>query len=127
MVTFPNIEWFVNNRIGVLNSTDPVESPEVRKQLEHEGLVQVVTIRPWPFTMAWSLPDCNLRNVMFRVTDPSAISSRDPRNAAGDPPDYFEYVMLGPGNCTALDKLVFERVMGYLSVRSNFDGQMKKP
>lgn len=38
---------------------------------------------------------------------------REPRNAAGDPADYFEYVMLGWGNCQAGDRLVMERSLGH--------------
>jgi len=34
------------------------------------------------------------------------------RNAAGDPPDYFEYVMFAWGNCQAGDRLVMERKLG---------------
>lgn len=34
------------------------------------------------------------------------------RNAAGDPPDYFEYVMFTFGNCIAGDNLVMERSLG---------------
>lgn len=34
------------------------------------------------------------------------------RNAAGDPPDYFDYVMLAWGNCQAGDRLVMERLLG---------------
>ena len=34
------------------------------------------------------------------------------RNAAGDPADYFEYVMLAWGNCQAGDRLVMERKLG---------------
>lgn len=37
---------------------------------------------------------------------------REPRNAAGDPADYFLYVMLGWGNCQAGDRLVTERSLG---------------
>ncbi len=33
------------------------------------------------------------------------------RNAAGDPPDYFEYIMFTFGNCTAGDRLVMERAL----------------
>lgn len=33
------------------------------------------------------------------------------RNAAGDPPDYFEHVMFTFGNCTAGDRLVMERAL----------------
>lgn len=34
------------------------------------------------------------------------------RNAANDPADYFEYVMLAWGNCQAGDRLVMERKLG---------------
>lgn len=36
------------------------------------------------------------------------------RNAAGDPPDYFDYVMFTFGNCIAGDRLVMERMLGTL-------------
>jgi len=34
------------------------------------------------------------------------------RNAANDPADYFEYIMLASGNCQAGDRLVMERKLG---------------
>ena len=34
------------------------------------------------------------------------------RNAAKDPADYFEYIMLAWGNCQAGDRLVMERKLG---------------
>lgn len=40
------------------------------------------------------------------------ILSLEDRNAAGDPPDYFEYIMFTFGNCTAGDRLVMERTLG---------------
>jgi len=36
----------------------------------------------------------------------------DIRNAAGDPADYFDYIMFAWGNCTAGDNLTMERVLG---------------
>jgi len=36
----------------------------------------------------------------------------DKRNAAGDPADYFEYIMFAWGNCQAGDRLVMERTLG---------------
>ena len=36
----------------------------------------------------------------------------DKRNAAGDPADYFDYIMFAWGNCTAGDNLVMERTLG---------------
>ncbi len=44
---------------------------------------------------------------------PGEVLAREPRNAAGDPPDYFNYVMFGAGNCPGLDKLIYERVIGH--------------
>ncbi len=38
--------------------------------------------------------------------------AREKRNAANDPEDYFEYVMLAWGNCQAGDRLVMERKLG---------------
>ena len=35
----------------------------------------------------------------------------DSRNAAGDPADYFDYIMFSWGNCTAGDNLVMERLL----------------
>lgn len=43
---------------------------------------------------------------------PAAALAEEPRNAAGDPPDYFDYVMLNWGNCQAGDRLVMERMLG---------------
>ena len=43
---------------------------------------------------------------------PGEKLASDPRNAAGDPPDYFEYVMFSAGNCPGPDKLVYERIIG---------------
>lgn len=40
------------------------------------------------------------------------ILSLEERNAAGDPPDYFEYVMFTFGNCIGGDNLVMERSLG---------------
>lgn len=37
---------------------------------------------------------------------------KDSRNAASDPPDYFEYIMFTWGNCTAGYRLVMERHLG---------------
>ena len=36
------------------------------------------------------------------------------RNAAGDPADFFEYVMLSWGNCWAGDRLIMERKLGMI-------------
>ena len=38
--------------------------------------------------------------------------AKEPRNAANDPPDYFDYIMFAWGNCQAGDRLVMERLLG---------------
>lgn len=244
-----NIDWFVGDKVGVLHGPNPAETPGALRELEREGHVQVVTVRPWMFTMAWRLPACGLRNVMVRATGASDLSewdlfrlnelcvyelihgrtlpiwfedtgvrdevvasisrffhdgltdldafvaramatqreryaqlgpeparlsgccychdgaclsdlvchattvesaisivrsgrilsackargvsgevmATDPRNAAGDPPDYFEYVMFGAGNCTAVDKLVLERVIGSVPSWDEFENVFQPP
>ena len=39
----------------------------------------------------------------------SEILAKESRNGAGDPPDYFDYIMFSWGNCMAGDKLAMER------------------
>lgn len=43
---------------------------------------------------------------------PVEILMNERRNAANDPADYFEYIMLAWGNCQAGDRLVMERSLG---------------
>ncbi len=43
---------------------------------------------------------------------PPELLAAEKRNAANDPADYFEYVMLSWGNCQAGDRLVTERRLG---------------
>ena len=43
---------------------------------------------------------------------PAEVLQAEPRNAANDPADYFDYVMLAWGNCQAGDRLVMERKLG---------------
>lgn len=42
---------------------------------------------------------------------PAEILMKEPRNAANDPGDFFDYVMFTWGNCQAGDRLVMERKM----------------
>ncbi len=43
---------------------------------------------------------------------PVEILMNEKRNAANDPADYFEYIMLAWGNCQAGDRLIMERNLG---------------
>lgn len=66
-------------------------SPEnARKILEYGSLMSAIKVRGIP------------------VAELMAES----RNAANDPGDYFEYIMLSWGNCQAGDRLVMERKLG---------------
>jgi len=38
--------------------------------------------------------------------------AKEPRNAANDPPDFFDYIMFSWGNCQAGDRLIMERILG---------------
>ena len=49
--------------------------------------------------------------VLWRGLTVSELAA-EARNAAKDPPDYFEYVMFAWGNCQAGDRLVMERKLG---------------
>ena len=40
------------------------------------------------------------------------VLQKEARNAANDPADYFDYVMLAWGNCQAGDRLIMERKLG---------------
>lgn len=55
----------------------------------------------------------NARNV------PVEELMREKRNAANDPPDYFEHIMLAWGNCQAGDRLVMERSLGRLPTETD--------
>ena len=63
----------------------------------------------------------NARKILESGSLLSAIKARnvsvevlmsETRNAANDPADYFEYIMLAWGNCQAGDRLVMERKLG---------------
>jgi hypothetical protein len=38
--------------------------------------------------------------------------AKESRNAANDPPDFFDYIMFSWGNCQAGDRLIMERILG---------------
>lgn len=43
---------------------------------------------------------------------PAETLKKESRNTAGDPPDYFDYVMFSYGNCQTGDRIVMERELG---------------
>ena len=53
--------------------------------------------------------------------------SEEPRNAAKDTSDYFDYVMFTWGNCFAGDSLVLERSLGGANPSKHFSGENFKP
>ncbi|MBR4067188.1 MAG: phosphate ABC transporter ATPase [Clostridia bacterium] len=52
---------------------------------------------------------------------PAAELAKESRNAANDPADYFDYVMLSWGNCQAGDRLVMERLLGRFPTEEELD------
>jgi hypothetical protein len=52
------------------------------------------------------LSACEVRNISGQIL------AQEESNVAGDPPDYFEYVMFTFGNCIAGDRLLLERKLG---------------
>lgn len=56
--------------------------------------------------------DCGeLRSAVRARGLPASVLAAEQRNAARDPPDFFDYVMLSWGNCQAGDRLVTERAL----------------
>lgn len=53
-----------------------------------------------------------LRSAVLARGLPAETLMKEPRNAAGDPADFFHYVMFSWGNCQAGDRLVMERILG---------------
>jgi len=62
-----------------------------------------------------------LRSAALARGLPHADLAKEPRNAAGDPPDYFDYIMFAWGNCQAADSLVMERQLGRFPTQEDFD------
>ena len=53
-----------------------------------------------------------LRSAVRARNESAETLAGEPRNAARDPADYFDYVMFAWGNCQAGDRLVMERKLG---------------
>lgn len=70
------------------------------------------------FRSGWLLSAVKARGV------PAQQLADEPRNAARDPEDYFEYVMLGWGNCQAGDRLVMERKLGRFPTEEELEAQL---
>ena len=56
---------------------------------------------------------------------PGAVLAKEPRNAAGDTADYFDYVMFNYGNCQAGDRLVTERRLGRIPTEEELLGAIR--
>jgi hypothetical protein len=74
-----------------------------------------------PETAAVVLQSGSILSAVLARQLPGRVLAAEPRNAAGDPPDYFEYVMFGAGNCPGPDKLVYERAVGHVPPWAEFE------
>ena len=81
---------------------------------DHDGTIQ------WGGTYYFALSE--LRSAARARGLPGAALAKEPRNAAGDTADYFDYVMFAWGNCVAGDRLVTERRLGRPPAEEEFLG-----
>lgn len=71
---------------------------------------------------AASILDCGkLLSAVNARKKPASELKKEPRNAANDPEDYFDYVMFSWGNCQAGDRLVAERRLGRFPDKRDLD------
>lgn len=54
---------------------------------------------------------------------PSEVLRQEPRNSAGDPKDFFDYIMFAWGNCQAGDRLVMERAMRHFPTEEELNSE----
>ena len=79
----------------------------------YKGCMTDLVCHTSPVENAVSILDCGSLLSPVRSREKSAAELKaEKRNAANDPEDYFDYVMLAWGNCQAGDRLVVERSLG---------------
>ena len=103
-----------------------LQNRETYRNVPRPGLITECTACPHrkgcmtEFVCHTTSPE-NARKILECGSLLSAIKARnvsvealmaESRNAANDPADYFEYIMLAWGNCQAGDRLVMERKLG---------------
>ena len=106
------IRHALKNRTAYANTPRPALQTECTACHQHGCVTKFVCHTTDPASAAKIL-ECGklLSALRARQTSVEELMA-ERRNAAKDPADYFEYVMLAWGNCQAGDRLVMERKLG---------------
>lgn len=102
------------NKDTYINVCRPVKITECTA-CKHGGCLTRFLCNTAPIENAIKIFDCGkLLSAVNARKLPAEELMKEPRNAANDPADFFEYVMFSWGNCQAGDRLVMERKMNRL-------------
>ena len=93
--------------------TPPGKITECTACPTYRGCMTDLVCHTSPLENAVRILDCGslLSPVLARKKTAEQLRA-EKRNAAGDPADYFDYIMFAWGNCQAGDRLVMERKLG---------------
>ncbi|MEE0059829.1 MAG: hypothetical protein UE295_03260 [Acutalibacteraceae bacterium] len=116
----------IRNKDTYLSSPRPKLITECTACLYRKGCVTDYVCHTTSVDNAIKIFECgSLLSALRARKVPVEELMAESRNAANDPADYFEYIMLAWGNCQAGDRLVMERALGRfpddndLSIRFN--------
>ena len=107
------VELALNNRESYRNAPRPALITECTACPVRKGCVTEYVCHTTSIENARKILECgSLLSAIKARGVPVAALVAESRNAANDPADYFEYIMLAWGNCQAGDRLVMERKLG---------------
>ena len=107
------VELALNNRESYRNAPRPALITECTACPVRKGCVTEYVCHTTSIENARKILECgSLLSAIKARGVPVAELVAESRNAANDPADYFEYIMLAWGNCQAGDRLVMERKLG---------------
>ena len=111
--TLAEIHHALQNREAYRNVPRPALITECTACPYRKGCVTKFVCHTTPAENAVKILQCGslLSAVKARCVPVEELMA-ETRNAAKDPADYFEYIMLSWGNCQAGDRLVMERKLG---------------
>ena len=111
--TLAEIHHALQNRETYRNTPRPALITECTACPYRKGCVTEFVCHTTSSENAQKILECGslLSAIKARNTSVEALMAES-RNAANDPADYFEYIMLSWGNCQAGDRLVMERKLG---------------
>lgn len=111
--TLAEVHYALQNREAYRNTPRPILLTECTACPYRKGCVTEFVCHTTSAENAVKILQCGslLSAIKARKTTVEELMAES-RNAAGDPADYFEYVMVAWGNCQAGDRLVMERKLG---------------